>query len=230
MKKDHTFLFCLLIVLFAWAIVVPITALTQNIPFQVLLSRLATKSYQPHYNLFPNNVYFYIYLTMFIAIITIYILKISVWRKRQTLSLPLLLSGVLAGTLLITMALQTIGQTYYFIHEFQWIDGKKIADRYPRGLKEIVDFAGFCKQKLPGKHSCQLITDLDMSRDPGMFFHRTLAYHLYPINIRGIHSIPSDCIIVFVAANALSRIPKGYSVIGKWRSENLLAIKGLPHP
>lgn len=167
---------------------------------------------------------------MLLSVIAVYILKKSIWRRQQALNLPSLLSGVLTGTLLITMALQTTGQTYYFIREFRRIDGKKTADRYPGALREIVDFAGFCKQKLPGKHSCQLITDLDMSRDPGMFFHRTLAYHLYPIDIRDIRRSPADCAIVFIAQNPQSRVPKDYDVIESWGEKSLLAIKGVPHP
>lgn len=230
MKKNYVFIPCFLIISVVSAIIFFITALTQNIPLKALLFRLATNSYQPNYNSFSNNNYFYISLIMLLSIIIVYTLKMSVWRRQQALDLPSLLSGVLIGTLLITMVLQTIGQTYYFTHEFQWIDGKKIADRYPGALKEIVDFAGFCKKKWPGKHSCQLITDLDMSRDPGMFFHRTLAYHLYPIDIRDIRRSPADCAIVFIAENPLSRVPKGYDVIGSWGKKNLLAIKGPPQP
>ncbi len=226
MKKDRVFIPCLLIVSFSSALIFFITASTRNIPSKTLLFHLATSFYQPHHNSFLNNNYFYIYQIVLLSVIAVYILKKSGWRK----NLPSMLSGVLTGTLLITMALQTTGQTYYFIREFRRIDGKKTADRYPGALKKIVDFAGFCKQKLPGKHSCQLITDLDMSRDPGMFFHRTLAYHLYPIDIRDIRRSPADCAIVFIAQNPQSRVPKDYDVIESWGEKSLLAIKGLPHP
>jgi len=229
MKKYRVFIPCLWIVTLSSALIFSITAFTQNIPSKTLLSRLTTNSYQPHYNSFPNNNHF-IYLIILLSIIIVYMLKISVWRRQQALTLPSLLSGVLTGALLITMTLQTIGQTYYFIREFQSIGGKRTVDRYPGALKEIVDFAGFCKQRLPGIHSCELISDLDMSRDPGMFLHRTLAYHLYPIDIRDIRSVPSDCVIVFAAANALSRVPEGYGVVGIWGPKNLLAIKDIAHP
>jgi hypothetical protein len=157
-------------------------------------------------------------------------LKITFGRGLKTWDLSSLFLYVLSGSFLIIVALQTIGQTYYFIREFQWINGKKTADRYPGALKEIVNFAEFCKQKLPGKYSCQLITDFDMSRDPGMFFHRTLAYHLYPIDIRDIRRSPANCAIVFIAQNPRSRVPKSYDVIGSWGEKSLLAIKGSPHP
>lgn len=230
MKKDRVFIPCLLIVSFSSALIFFITAFTRNIPSKTLLFHLATSFYQPHHNSFSNNNYFYIYQIVLLSIIAVYILKKSIWRRQQALNLPSLLSGVLTGTLLIIMALQTIGQTHYFIREFRRINGKKTADRYPGALKKIVDFAGFCKQKLPGKHSCQLITDLDMSRDPGMFFHRTLAYHLYPIDIRDIRRSPADCAIVFIAQNPQSRVPKDYNVIESWGKKSLLAIKGSPPP
>ncbi len=229
MKKNHAFIPCFLIITLSSALIFFITAFTQNIPSKTLLSRLAANSYQPHYNSFSNNNHF-IYLIMQLSITIVYMLKILVWRRQQALTLPSLLSGVLTGTLLITMALQTIGQTYYFIHKFQSVGGKKAVDRYPGALKGTVDFAGFCKQRLPGSHNCELISDLDTYRDPGMFLHRTLAYHLYPIDIRDIRSAPSDCVIVFATADALSRVPKGYGVVGTWGPENLLAIKDIAHP
>lgn len=231
MKKNHVFLRCFLIVLFWSILVFAVTAFMQNVSWKELLFSFGINFYRPHYNSFfigkvgAIEGYFYIYLILILSITTIYMLKMTVWRTHEMLNLRSLLYGVMGAALLVTVSLQTIGQTYYFVRESQWYSKKAPANRYPGALKEIVEFAGFCKEKLPGNHSCQFISDLNLSNDPGMFFHRTLAYHLYPIDIRDIRRDPIDCAIVFVAANPRTRVPEGYDIIGIWGPESLLAIK-----
>lgn len=77
-------------------------------------------------------------------------------------------------------------------------------------------FSSFCKQHLPGKHSAELISDLDMTREDGRdaFAHGSLVYNLYPIDAANISGRDPDCLVIyskkkpFIPARLLERFPE----------------------
>lgn len=192
-----------------------------------------TVFYIPNYNSFSVgtigdlNAYSCIYAILFLSIIIVYVFKRTLWRSRKEMDLLILLRGVVWGIFFITLILQAAGQTRFFVDEIKYRQNKAVTERYPTILRETVSFARFCQSRLPAKSNCQFISDLDLSRDPGMFLNRFLAYHLYPVDIRGIRrdQNTSGCLIVFAAKNPDSHVPLGYDIVGHWGPHNLVAVK-----
>jgi hypothetical protein len=110
--------------------------------------------------------------------------------------------------------------------ELAQYSGKTADQKYSEILKAIYFLPKQTKALLPGYHKAILITDLDLTKDPGMLYHRQLAYFLYPIDIRDIHrhEIP-DLILIFFKRDAISHIPNGYTPYHIFNTENLIAVK-----
>ena len=116
-------------------------------------------------------------------------------------------------------------QIKYFVFEHKHYAAKPIDEKYYGILKTVHDYAVFCRRNLPGKHSAQFISDLDVSKDPGMSTHRAVAYYLYPIDIRNIRQEPKDSLVVFKKNNPVQSVPDDFRVIGMFGETNLLAVK-----
>ncbi len=92
----------------------------------------------------------------------------------------------------------------------------------------VADFSQGCHQffkneRLKGK----LITDLDITDDPGMIMRNEFAYLVYPtINIRSYDQQEEpDCLVYFYKFNAERFIPDGYEVQYKFDEENMIVMK-----
>ena len=83
-----------------------------------------------------------------------------------------------------------------------------------------------CKRQVQGKCIARLITDLDLSRKPGMSEHRFLRYYLYPISIEAHPPEDEpDCLVFYQKKDALNNIPPGYTVKYQLDEQSLLAVK-----
>ncbi|MFP4472907.1 MAG: hypothetical protein ACLFPX_03430 [Candidatus Omnitrophota bacterium] len=52
--------------------------------------------------------------------------------------------------------------------------------------------------------AAQLVTDLDLSRDPGMYIQRSLAYTFYPLDLRGVRGGHPEYDVFFMSRKAHS--------------------------
>ena len=136
---------------------------------------------------------------------------------------PLLINTCAA--LVIILAVQTYAQ---ILDLKEWMDDvghKTTAEKYESLFGITYQYAQVTKEILPGRHSAKLVTDMDMSQDPGMFNHRQLAYFLYPIDIRGFRGEPEDVLLVFEKENPCEAVPGDYRILTIFNSQNLLAVR-----
>lgn len=217
--------------------VITLTALNYN--FQSLgLNEIATvvrNLYRPHENIFfaPSlagiNFYIFIYVVLLLSLILLtFINGIRNRHKKDKTPgsifppLPILLVIMFP---LVTIV-QTTGQVYHARKEFALFADKTMEEKYavvagPR----IHSFARYCRRILPGSHNARFLTDMDMSKDPGMISHRMLAYFLYPIDIRGVRDGRTDSLIIFDKKNAVASILDDFRILGTFDQYSIVAIR-----
>lgn len=222
------------IVVFLWSICLFIwISFSAGVTVQSLFKELITSLYNP-----SNNVciikdiagvhsYFYIYITMICSIASIYLLKlISPLIKRKLKSKSVIIP-VTSIAIILTISLQTISHVDYFAEEIHFYSNKTLEEKYMDIYPFVSPFqyADNTNKYLTGKHHAQLITDLDMTKDPGMLIYRALAYFLYPIDIRVDLESPKDCLIVFHKKDAIKSVPEDYEILARVGEKYLLAKK-----
>lgn len=71
----------------------------------------------------------------------------------------------------------------------------------------------------------QFISDLDISRDPGMLEHRSFAFFLYPVDIRNVYSQDPEAWVAYRKTNAAAEVPEGYTIVYQYDENNLIAVR-----
>src|SRR3989338_5403853 len=181
--------------------------------------------YNPNQNIFfppyiaGINPYALIYLIFFTSLPFLHFIHKLRGRKtdRRTGS-PIFATALHAGFTLFCLltVLQTTSLINYARVEFGTFAGKS-GEKKNTAIagKKLCSFIQYCREILPGFHNAQLLTDMDLSNDPGMITQRMLAYYLYPIDIRNVRGgRPVDSILVFDKADAVASVPDDFKVIG----------------
>ena len=127
----------------------------------------------------------------------------------------------------ISTGLQTFTHAKHFFSEIEQFSGQSLSKKKYDLFKWPYAISLHCRAHFPGKHRSTFITDLDVARDPAMTFHRRLAYHLYPIDIRNIRTDqPVDCYTIVCRENAESAIPEGVQNVFPYDQFSIFAIIG----
>lgn len=191
--------------------------------------------YKPHHNIFfapyisGINFYALIYLIFLSSMPLLHLINKIHRRKTgsdaitsiHSTALPLVFTLFFLFTIL-----QTIGLVNDAQKEFRIYAGKSIEEKYVAITgKQIYLFVRYCRQTLPGFHNARLLTDMDLSKDPGMITHRVLAYFLYPIDIRNIRNGPVDSLILFANRNAIANVPEDFEIRGIFDQSSVVAVK-----
>ena len=205
-----------------------------NIPLAEIFYGFTSSFYMPHVNSFTTNIsieinsYRLLYLIFLLTCPTVALTKRLLTKKtvarafidRQSLY------GTCLALLIITILFQTKSQIVWRIRENKILSGKTIEEKISTYHAKPFHFARFCQQSLPGKHFCQLSTDMDLKNNAVDLFHYLAwTYYLYPIDVRLDKERPKDCLILFNKKDAAKSIPKGFTVIGVFDSSNAVAIK-----
>ncbi|MCD4779308.1 MAG: hypothetical protein K8S27_01995 [Candidatus Omnitrophica bacterium] len=82
------------------------------------------------------------------------------------------------------------------------------------------------KKRLTETHIPELLTDYDLSVDPGMYIHRFISFHLYPLDLRHIKGKEANCYILFHKNNAIDHIPEGYVPLYVHGKSHIIAVRG----
>ena len=215
-----------------------IFSLLNNFPngeiFKNFLVQAHTKLYQQHHNIIPApyianiNFYRYLYYALFLNFILLYfikkIFKSDVFKIKQSLMPPTL--SLLFTVYIFVIFIQTLSLSLHAHREYVQFSGKSTDQKYGEILKSIYILPQRTKKLFPGYHKAELITDLNLTEDPGQLYYRQMAYFLYPIDIRGIHKhADPDLALIFFKQNAIAHVPDGYKPRYIFDNKNLIAIK-----
>jgi len=230
-SPNRFFLLCLstaiiscIVTIFAFIFIFELTPL-------YFIKKLLTTLYRPHYNhcfagtLEGNNIFLYIYGIIIITSACVFCLRKKLFRPQFPIPVSSILKYVTCSVFCIVLTLQTVNQAIYFAFERQKYSQKSTGEKLPTQLSILSDSAAYFQSILPGKHSADFISDLDISRDPGMLIYSAFAYYLYPIDIRDIRREPKDILIVLEKNDPLKSIPDDYIIIGNIDQKYFLARK-----
>ena len=207
------------------------TAFFLHLPITTIIQKFSENFYFAHTNFFmPGyidevniNLYFYELIFMSTLIVIVWQrLKIQPLRRLNHLKTLLVVSSVVY---MIMIGWQVINQVDHLKKIQYAFAGRTLDQRLEILFGNTYLYARDVKKLIPGKHTGELITSLDVAQDPGMFIHRALAYHLYPVDIRGIRGEAPDCLIVFMKDRAIESVPADYRIVRIFDDQNLLAVK-----
>ena len=164
------------------------------------------------------SVYDYLYIT-FLIVSTLAILS----GKKKSFQAVFFKTGIIIFVLAVF--LQTIGQSQIFRMEFETLHNKSLSERNAILLDDKYLFIKQCRDSFPGYHRAQLITDMDITKEPGMYNHRAISYHLYPVDIRFRKDAPVEAIVAFRKNHARESIPDNFRVLIFWDDNNIFAVR-----
>lgn len=206
-----------------------ITTLIYTTILKMPLPELIDAVLHKQYSLYANVSYLftpflnYIYLSIWLG--TAFFAFILLRPKLSRIQI-FQLSGLLVFVL--SLGVQTIYHVREFTKEADLVRDKTLHGRTMLSSKFSYPFSLYCKKYLPGKHSCALVTDQDLSDEKMMGNLVNLRYYLYPIDIFFNRQEPKDCIIVYGADEPLKHVPAGYKALPVFHDHHVLAIKETP--
>lgn len=211
-------------------------ARTFNLPLWELVTRFKNNLYFPNHNLCgmgqiaDENTLILFCQFLLLTILTTVVCHIFFFNAKSSQKL-ILSSQIVTMVSMIGFVLfattQQIHRYEYFRNEETCFRAKTLDEKSLLLFGEIYEFSKACQKILPGRHQGELMTDLDLSKDPYMAWSRLLAYHLYPqVSLRLKNQSPKDCLILFYKKDALKYIPEDYKVLIASKDNNfILAIK-----
>ncbi len=175
--------------------------------------------------LFGVNIYRLFYAISFLACILLYLASRILKNKQRDFS-----SAVFSSLFIVFALITAITAKSRIIDSWNLakiLSGKTTEEKYTMfyNTRNIYSLAQYYKSHLSERQKVQLVTDLDLSKDPGMIAQRMLAYFLYPIDVRGIRQEPPTALIFFAKHNALASVPEGFQILAVRDEENLIAIR-----
>lgn len=220
------------IVLFCFMGLVILIAHASGFSIQKTLKELTTNFYLPSINIFlPGEIAgilwpILFYVVFSLSFIITYLLEKSGVIKYPRPAFRQKIITVTMAALFCQTALQSLNLAKYCRTSTKIFAGKASGEKYLSLVKEEpYQYATIARQALPGIHRAELITDMNLTCDPGVTTHRVLAYFLFPIDIRNIYDGPKDTLVMFNKKNARAHVPADYKIIKIFDDANLIATK-----
>ena len=195
-----------------------------------LVIRIFTAPYASHINVFLPltisgiNSYILLYAIILCSCLLSF-LACMFFKKYHLNFLSILLSSVFIIYTFTTALLMKSWIAEYRRH-INLLSGKTMEEKYlVINTRYIYILAQYCKSVLPNDTSAKFITDLDLSTDPGMGYHRMLAYFLYPIDMRDVRKKETNAIIAIAKHHAKESVPDNFEILVTLDEHNLIAVK-----
>lgn len=127
----------------------------------------------------------------------------------------------------VTTILSLISQAIFFRNHYQIFSQKTLSEKQEYIFENLYRFPQMISRDFPGHYRAEWITDIDTTKEPGMFAHRAVAYFLYPIDIRGIRSPePFEARIMMDKENAEDFLRDGFVIDFRYSDSFVIAFKG----
>lgn len=208
-KSRFTILICVFTVL-SWVAISLISIMINN---EIVINNLAAVYYSPHYNYFSaqvsenSNINFLFYMLIGCSLMSLYLIRLYL-NMKSSLIVPVVITTVLC----LSVSLQTLGHYNHFFLEIRQYSNKGSFERYHLLHQIFSSISHRTQEFLPGKRNAQFISDLKLAENKNidLAVHRSLAYFLYPIDIRRVRNKPYDSLIVFKLYSPIKNIPPDY--------------------
>ncbi|VAX35160.1 hypothetical protein MNBD_UNCLBAC01-1820 [hydrothermal vent metagenome] len=125
--------------------------------------------------------------------------------------------------LFLTVGVQTIHRHKIFKEDYKKFHGKTLQEKISVRFENTYRFAQYCRTNLPGKHWGDPVTDMDIQKNMLTFF--SIAYYLYPLDIRIGKEHSKDSLVIFLKEDPLKAVPAGFKAFEPFDSTSLLAVK-----
>jgi hypothetical protein len=234
-KNINLFLISLITVIFSCCISLVSIAIISKLDYAILGRQLLGNFYWCHHNycqygnLGDMNAIFFFYGIIFFSALTIRVLCLRGEGAQRNSDFSQIFKYTTIIVFCLLMTLQTASHISSFLSEYKAFANKPLMERYPPPIKRLKEYASFVREILPGAQSAAFATDMDISRDPGMFYHRAFAYYLYPVDIRNIRGLETDYLIVLHTGENALQVPPNYQILGSVDGECFVATKQGDH-
>lgn len=146
-------------------------------------------------------------------------------RKGRTCTLSTALRDAAIAFAVAVALIQTVAMVGVF--EEERLPNTKIKSLYYQKLNDRVagEVAQF-EKLIPPNATVRLESDLPYKkRDPAMYIQRSLAFHLYPIDLLGLRGEEASCILFYKKRKFAVHVPDGFEIIWKSSSSTGIAAK-----
>lgn len=142
----------------------------------------------------------------------------------SSLNIKKILCYISFGIVLCIFVVQFYGNAKISMKIYHNFNGRDAEEKRIMIWGFVHDYARQVKQYVKGYYTARLETSVDISCDPGMSMHRSLAYFLYPIDFRMYQGDKPDIIVYFEKKDAMSTVPDGYYPHLVFNERNLIAV------
>lgn len=228
----------IIIVVFCFSLLVYLISLSQitNLSPPELISNFRNSLYVPDKNQFligeidGKNIlalYYGLILLSVIIVSGIFLRFIYAPHSEQSISFDQTITLTCIIALLTFAGVQQIHRFDYLKHESKFVAGKTLHEKNSALAGARYQYAQASVNTLSGHHQGTLVTDLDFSKSPYMFYHRQLSYYLYPhVSLRLDNQSPKDILVLYYKESPLEHIPENYKILLSSEDNNyILAIK-----
>ncbi|MCA9401088.1 MAG: hypothetical protein KC713_05640 [Candidatus Omnitrophica bacterium] len=232
MDYKHIYRISFVYVTFYFVVFMLMATVGHEQPFNVLIKDVLLNAYRPHSNIILLNTWYQdlnLTVTFLIlwgsacASICFHIIFSKLKKERSCFY-----QGVLSASLFLFMyfsIIQTISIGTYIKVKNIVLAQRTVDEKKQIFFQEGALLAEDIHLRLPGSYQAEMLTDMNVLKDPGMYLHRATAYLLYPIDIRNIHSGPTEVLVMFKKKNAADFVPEDYEIIKFVDENNLIAVK-----
>ncbi|MCA9394801.1 MAG: hypothetical protein KC900_11385 [Candidatus Omnitrophica bacterium] len=149
--------------------------------------------------------------------------KVSAFN-RQRLRSHMVIQTVLV--LCVLLLSQTLSQARYFAEELTKFTGKSLDEKMAYNFAKSYGFARYCREHLPGRHYCGVISDIDKQPQKNLITYLAVRYYVYPLDIvTPTDPSEQECQIVFLKQHPREAVPPGYVIKPPFDSRSLIAVR-----
>lgn len=137
---------------------------------------------------------------------------------------------VLISTWMFVTLWQNVKYVYSCKNISEYFEQRTTKEKYFYMLKKAFAAADIIQNSLIGQYNCKLLTDMDTTKDPGMYNNCAMAYFMYPtVDIWSIRGKEKNCLFFFEKDHAHDLVPPDHHILINLNNKTLLSVQN-PNP